>query len=458
MINKGRIFLSRSILLLFFSVLMLGYTYDDFEGGVPLERLVALLSEYYDDLSNDSSVSALPEIDFENIEINYSDVAPVLYSNCTNCHKPEGNAPFSLMDYNNVKKRALVIREVIEKRIMPPWIADDEYSHFFNAPELTDSTRAMLIEWIDRGCPNNKEVDINEIGSKSHIQPDTILRQKKRHVINSNTDSYHCFVYDPEFKEDKYVTGIEFLSDNPSTVHHLTLFLDTTEVMTDVKEECWDCTKEDLIDMGRLINIVSWTNGMRPYNMNPRFAQKIPKGSRFLLQTHYNEEHNKGKLETTEIKLYFSNPTEEDVRFDVHNDFDIFYPANEILIESLIIDIEDSISLLGIIPHAHFITKKIECFAVTPEKEVIDLLKIPDWNYSFQGHFLFEKAILIPKDSRVYCYVVADNTAENPTQPNDPVRDVRYGKGAYEEMLVLVLINKKYSEGDEKYKVGELLD
>ena len=47
-------------------------------------------------------------------------VAPILFNNCTRCHRPGEAAPFALMNYDDAKKRARQIAEVTHKRFMQP--------------------------------------------------------------------------------------------------------------------------------------------------------------------------------------------------------------------------------------------------------------------------------------------------------------------------------------------------
>ena len=67
----------------------------------------------------------------------YKDIQPIIRSKCAPCHRPGESAPFSLLEYEDVKKRASFIREVIESDYMPPWKADNKYVHFANDRSLT---------------------------------------------------------------------------------------------------------------------------------------------------------------------------------------------------------------------------------------------------------------------------------------------------------------------------------
>src|SRR5262245_50699004 len=52
------------------------------------------------------------------------DVAPIIFAKCASCHRPGEAAPFSLLTYDDVRRRASQIVEVTQMRFMPPWPPD----------------------------------------------------------------------------------------------------------------------------------------------------------------------------------------------------------------------------------------------------------------------------------------------------------------------------------------------
>ena len=50
-----------------------------------------------------------------------ADVAPIIQSRCVPCHRPGGDAPFSLASLDDVRRRASTIVAVTKSRYMPPW-------------------------------------------------------------------------------------------------------------------------------------------------------------------------------------------------------------------------------------------------------------------------------------------------------------------------------------------------
>src|SRR5438094_632804 len=51
------------------------------------------------------------------------DIAPILYKNCTLCHREGEAAPFSLVTYADAKKKSATLAKAVHNRVMPPWKA-----------------------------------------------------------------------------------------------------------------------------------------------------------------------------------------------------------------------------------------------------------------------------------------------------------------------------------------------
>src|SRR5205823_2267747 len=48
-------------------------------------------------------------------------IAPIVYNNCTSCHRPGQVSPLPLMNYDDVRRRGSTISQTVEARFMPPW-------------------------------------------------------------------------------------------------------------------------------------------------------------------------------------------------------------------------------------------------------------------------------------------------------------------------------------------------
>src|SRR5688572_3386674 len=72
------------------------------------------------------------------------DVAPIIYNNCTKCHRPNEIGPFAMTKYQEVLPWAQAIKYVTSIRFMPPWKADPHYSRFIGERVLTDEQIATI--------------------------------------------------------------------------------------------------------------------------------------------------------------------------------------------------------------------------------------------------------------------------------------------------------------------------
>src|SRR5579859_699972 len=81
------------------------------------------------------------------------DVAPIFFSHCAGCHRPNDIAPMSLLDYKSARPWAKAIREAVLSRKMPPWFADPHYGVFSNDARLADREIETVKAWVDAGAP-----------------------------------------------------------------------------------------------------------------------------------------------------------------------------------------------------------------------------------------------------------------------------------------------------------------
>src|SRR6186713_1523048 len=67
------------------------------------------------------------------------DVAPILFANCAACHRSGEVAPFSLLTYNDAKRRASQLADVTESKFMPPWLPHEGHGNFQGSRRLTEA-------------------------------------------------------------------------------------------------------------------------------------------------------------------------------------------------------------------------------------------------------------------------------------------------------------------------------
>src|SRR4029453_18072726 len=95
-----------------------------------------------------------PRAEPERKDVTFSEhVLPILQKHCQDCHRPEQPAPFSLIDYEDARGNAAMIREVVEERRMPPCYSDARFGDFANRRALSDEQIDVLASWAAAGAP-----------------------------------------------------------------------------------------------------------------------------------------------------------------------------------------------------------------------------------------------------------------------------------------------------------------
>ena len=79
------------------------------------------------------------------------DIAPIIFSSCASCHRPGEAAPFSLLTYEDVKKHARQIADVMRTRNMPPWLPEPQQLKFADEMRLPAAQIDLIQRWVDQG-------------------------------------------------------------------------------------------------------------------------------------------------------------------------------------------------------------------------------------------------------------------------------------------------------------------
>ncbi len=122
--------------------------------------------------------------------------------------------------------------------------------------------------------------------------------------VSTANDDYRCFLLDTGVPEDRFITGVRFLPDNPEVVHHAILYrvkptqLDAAR-QRDAAEpgQGWSCFGgPDLPSAGgdavRSLDSAPWLAAWAPGGRESRYPEGtgvfLEAGSSVILQVHYN--------------------------------------------------------------------------------------------------------------------------------------------------------------------------
>ena len=142
------------------------------------------------------------------------DIAPIIYKNCTPCHRIGGAAPFALTNFREVNRKRNTILNVTQSGYMPPWPADRNYSHFLDEKYLTEEEKAKLKNWIKGGAPQGEgsAPSLPIFSEYSFIgQPDTTVWFDSIWIEGDSRDNFFIATLPIELPEQKFIRSIEFL-------------------------------------------------------------------------------------------------------------------------------------------------------------------------------------------------------------------------------------------------------
>ncbi len=66
-------------------------------------------------------------------------------------------------------------------------------------------------------------------------------------------------------------------------------------------------------------------------------------------------------------------------------------------------------------------------------------MHIPDWDFGWQEQYTFKNYVPLPRGTRLDVRITYDNSADNPRNPTNPPRRVRWGKESTDEMGSMTL-------------------
>jgi tetratricopeptide (TPR) repeat protein/mono/diheme cytochrome c family protein len=405
------------------------------------------------------------------------DIAPIIYQHCASCHHSDrdsamrGSAPFSLLTYEAVRRRAADIEKVTRNRSMPPWLPEPGYGDFVDENRLGESQIRMISEWARAGAP---EGPLSEIPPAPVFadgwqlgKPDLIL--ESAHALSlpaSGNDVFWNFIFSPALKTTRYVRAIEVHpGSDMSVIHHANVMVDAARSARRQENEPgagfagMDIPLEHSpFDIPG--HFLFWKPGSAPWVEPDGLAWKLNPGDDLVLNAHFMP---MGMAQDAKpaIGLYFTDkpPDRFPMLIELENDDALDIPAGER--DFAVGDdlrLPRDVEVLAVYPHAHYLGREMEGYAALPNGRRKWLIRIRDWNPDWQAVFHYREPVFLPKGTVISMRYRYDNSPANPRNPNSPPRRVQGGNQATDEMAHLWLqILPQGGAGDARIEIQTAL-
>jgi hypothetical protein len=354
----------------------------------------------------------------------------------------------------------------MKDREMPPWQPAAGHGEFQGERRLTDAQIDLFEKWVESGMAEGDTVKTSPLPKFTDGwrlgKPDLIVTMPRPFPVPADgPDLYQNFVLPLDLPADKWVTAVDFHASAPKVVHHVLYFLDDGGRGRAAEKKA-AAGKNDAppgfpgMGFRPTAALGGWAVGARPVKLPDGLAMPLPKRSDLVLQTHFHPS-GKAESETITVGLYFADkaPKRTLHRLALPPAFGLFHrvdiPAGKAdfkVSDEFVLPCD--VDLVGAGAHAHYLGKTLTMTGSSPDKKNYKLFRIEDWNFNWQGQYLYKEFVRLPKGTVLRGEVTWDNSKDNPRNPNNPPVRVRWGEESNDEMgqvaLSLLAADEKDSD------------
>ena len=395
----------------------------------------------------------------------FNDVAPILYKNCTNCHRPGGGAPFSMLSFNAISPWTTSMVHALQHGEMPPWGADTSYMHFVNERPITQSDKSALLNWIYDGALEGNPALLPPAPTYPMYQlkgvPDTVIQMTLFKSNAAYDDAYNTLVVPLNLGQIRYIRALEIVPSDPSLIHHSVVTADTLgQITVD--------TSGSALSISGDIGIGTWAPGSMPivYPNDPELKMgiELPASGEIAMNIH-TPKGTSGQWIDIKIRLYLYPENEVGIR-PVYDFVPLQYWSNNFRIlagQIKTFSVEEDapqqpISIFSAFPHSHQICTEILNYAYQPQtNDTIPLIKIDRWDFEHQEYYYFKNLVKIPPSYKFHADHTYDNTSLNHHNPFSPPQLITVGFATDDEMLFDGFQYIDYQIGDELIDIDSIL-
>ena len=384
------------------------------------------------------------------------DVAPILYQNCTSCHRSGEIGPMSLVSFNDARPWAKSIATRVTNGTMPPWHADPAHGQFLNDRRLSDADRDTIVKWSSAGAPEGDRADLPNPPAYADGwqmgQPDAVFTMQEDYPIPAGgTIEYKYFEVLTGLTEDKWAQAIEVRPGNRTVVHHVIVYMRGEQPEPRVPSPFAFApgmgrpANAPKTERGEVANDrpatrqpTAWLSGFAPGQSvrvyQPGTALRVPAGAVLTVAMHYTA-NGKETTDRTRIGIKWApEPPKTEVRVATLQNANFMLPAgsSDTRVDAEV-TLKEDITLWSLLPHTHMRGKKWEVTATYPGGRSETILSVPKYDFNWQTDYVFKQPLTLPKGTTLHTAAWYDNSTANKANP-DPKKDVYWGDQTWEEM------------------------
>lgn len=381
----------------------------------------------------------------------YHDMAPIFFRACATCHRPEQASPFVITNYPAAREHAEKIGRLTSKRKMPPWPLDLTCGEFEGPRILTGAEIELIQRWVAAGAPAGDPRDSPPLpewpDGWQAGKPDLVVKMPLAFTLAAGTrDLYRNFTIPVSLDRPRYVRALQLRPVNNRVVHHAFVYVDRTGYSR--QQEGRDGATGYSADMELHEGIgmpggqfLTWQPGKLGPSGSEEMSWLLSTNSDLVLALHLNNGSAVPEVLQAEVGLYFTDtpPKVTVFKLPLFN-FTIDLPAgasNQVIEDRFTLPVD--VEARAVMPHLHYLGRTVEGWATLPDGTRQWLLRIPHWDFNWQGEYRYARPVPLPRGTVITMHYEFDNSTNNPVNPSRPPVRVRYGPKSTDEMAELWL-------------------
>ena len=380
----------------------------------------------------------------------------LIQQKCTPCHYNSGIAPYNFANFREVYYNSKTIVYCLQKNIMPLWFANPKQRHFYNERVLTESDKQEIIQWVEK--LNEKslqkfqtELVANPVFGESNFPlPDRVISSSNTYHFTELSDQIFLSFRKSPSPVTSYLKGANIRYSDNSVVHHGVVYgIDSTNPVYQSADTLSHFVQGNTFGD---FTIGVYAPGVNYALLPDGFGYSVGAVKGLLFETHILGLNDTVAL-TSSAELFFC--TEKKVREVKTINLASLDEKGPILPNTVktyqgSYRLNDSISVMSLMPHMHKLAVSFHSYAVTPGHDTIPLLDLEKWSFEWQTIYRLEKMLVLPQHTVIHYKASFDNTANNPENPSNPPEKVWVNQSwsTKNEMLIFGVQYVHYRSGD----------
>jgi hypothetical protein len=368
-------------------------------------------------------------------------ISRIVERHCVECHRDGGVGPFALDTYDDLVAHAPMVRQVVERGLMPPWFAakpvpDPEtgrvHTPWANDRSLATRDRSDLVAWLAGAKPEGEPADAPtprpypddgwQIGT-----PDAVFEFAEPVPVKATgVMPYQTVIVETHLPEDRWVRAIEVQPGDRNVVHHALIHL------VGADEEAGDTRDAAAEERGGFWG--EYVPGQNTLVYPEGFAKKLPKGARLKFQMHYTPSGTATTDRTRVGVIWAKEPPAHEVRVaGIVNARISIPPGAADHREEASLRLPFDATIMGFLPHLHVRGKACRYEVIRSDGGRSTVLDIPRYDFNWQLLYRLHEPLALTAGDTLVFTAWYDNSAGNPANP-DPTKTVRWGPQTFDEM------------------------